>query len=64
MTNLEKATFVLEARYETPSEEIGGKIHIDVSEYLSVAIHDDEVAYLAEEFDKYVIETMHEHKSL
>tara|TARA_Y100000114_G_scaffold78931_1_gene72673 strand:+ start:29 stop:268 length:240 start_codon:yes stop_codon:yes gene_type:complete len=52
MTKLEKAAFVLEARYETPSEEIGGKIHIDVSEYLSVAIHDEEVEYLAEQYNE------------
>ena len=52
MTKLKKAAFVLEARYETPSEEIGGKIYIDVSEYLSVAIHDEEIHYLAEQYDE------------
>ena len=51
MTQLEKASFVLEVRYETPSEEVGGKLYIDVSEYLNVAIHDEEVKYLAEQYD-------------
>jgi len=51
MTNLEKASFVLEVRYETPSEELDGKLYIDVSEYLSVAIHDEEVKNLAEQYD-------------
>ena len=64
MTQLEKASFVLNAHHDTPSEEVGGMLYINVTETLSVAIHDDEVAYLAEEFDKYVIETMYEHKNL
>ena len=52
MTKLEKAAFVLETRYETPSEEIGGIIYIDVSEHLTVAIHDEEVDYLAKQFEE------------
>tara|TARA_R100000700_G_scaffold10439_3_gene15241 strand:+ start:1036 stop:1203 length:168 start_codon:yes stop_codon:yes gene_type:complete len=51
MTDLQKASFVLEARYETPSEELDGKIYINVSEYLNVAIHDEEVEYLAEQYE-------------
>jgi len=51
MTNLEKAAFMLETHYETPSEELDGKIYINVSEYLNVAIHDEEVEYLAEQYD-------------
>ena len=51
MTKLEKAAFVLETHYETPSEEIDGIIYIDVSECLTVAIHDEEVEYLAEQYD-------------
>ena len=54
MTQLEKASFVLEVRYETPSEEVGGKLYIDVSEYLTVAIHDEEVEYLARQFEELV----------
>ena len=54
MTDLEKAAIVLEARYETPSEEIGGILYIDVTEYLTVAIHDDEVEYLARQFEELV----------
>ena len=64
MTNLEKASFVLNAHHDTPSEELGGMLYINVTEGLSVAIHDDTIEYLAEEFDKYVIETMYEHKNL
>ena len=51
LTQLEKAAFVLEVHHETPSEELDGKLHINVSEYLSVAIHDDEVEFLAEQYD-------------
>ena len=51
LTQLEKAAFVLEVHHETPSEELDGKLHINVSEYLSVAIHDDEVECLAEQYD-------------
>ena len=51
MTNLQKASFVLEALYETSSEEIGGIIYIDVTESLCVAIHDEEVEHLAEQYD-------------
>ena len=64
MTQLEKASFVLNAHHDTPSEELGGMLYINVTEGLSVAIHDDTIAYLAEEFDEYVIETMYEHKNL
>ena len=64
MTNLEKASFVLNAHHDTPSEELGGRLYINVTETLSVAIHDDEVEYLAKQFDEYVIETMYEHKNL
>ena len=56
MTQLEKAAFMLETHYETPIEEIGGIIYIDVTESLCVAIHDDTIAYLAEEYDEYVNE--------
>jgi hypothetical protein len=51
MTNLEKASFVLNARHKTPSEELDGKLYINVSEYLNVAIHDEEVEYLTEQYD-------------
>ena len=52
MTNLEKASFVLETQHETPSEELNGRLYINVSEYLNVAIHDEEVLYLAERYDE------------
>ena len=51
MTQLEKAAFVLEVHHETPSEELDGKLYIDVTEYLNVAIHDEEVEYLAKQYD-------------
>ena len=53
MTQLEKASFVLNAHHDTPSEELGGMLYINVTETLSVAIHDDTIAYLSEEFDEY-----------
>jgi|TARA_R100001086_G_scaffold121381_1_gene62481 hypothetical protein len=56
MTNLEKASFVLEINHETPSEELDGKLHINVTEYLSVAIHPEEIEYLAERYDEYINE--------
>ena len=39
-------------------------LYINVTETLSVAIHDDTIAYLAEECDEYIYETMYEHKNL
>ena len=53
MTQLEKASLVLNAHHDTPSEELGGMLYINVTETLSVAIHDDTIAYLSEEFDEY-----------
>ena len=53
MTQLEKASFVLNAHHDTPSEELGGMLYINVTETLSVVIHDDTIAYLSEEFDEY-----------
>ena len=53
MTQLEKASFVLNAHHDTPSEEVGGMLYINVTETLNVAVHDDTIAYLAEEFDEY-----------
>ena len=52
MTNLEKASFVLNAHYDTPSEELCGMLYINVTERLNVAIHDEEVEYLAEQYDQ------------
>ena len=51
MTQLEKASLMLERHHDTPSEEVNGKLYINVSEYLNVAIHDEEVEYLAEQYD-------------
>ena len=51
MTQLEKASFVLNAHHDTPSEEVGGRLYINVTESLCVAIHDEEVEYLAEQYD-------------
>tara|TARA_R110000824_G_scaffold269868_1_gene458336 strand:- start:56 stop:223 length:168 start_codon:yes stop_codon:yes gene_type:complete len=52
MTQLEKASYVLNAQHDTPSEEVGGRLYINVSEYLNVAIHDEEIHYLAECYDE------------
>lgn len=52
MTKLEKASFVLNAQHDTPSEEVGGMLYINVTESLCVAIHDEEVEYLAEQYDE------------
>jgi len=51
MTNLEKASFVLNARHKTPSDEVDGMLYIKVSETFTVAIHDETIAYLAEQYD-------------
>ena len=64
MTQLEKASFVLNAHHDTPSEEIGGRLYVNVTETLNVSVGDDTIAYLAEQFDEYVYETMYEHKNL
>ena len=56
MTQLEKASFVLNAYHDTPSEEIGGMLYINVTEELSVSIHDDTIAFLAECYDEYINE--------
>lgn len=51
MTNLEKASFVLNAQYQTPSEELGGMLYVNVTERLSVAIDRAQIEDLAEEYD-------------
>lgn len=56
MTDLEKASFVLNAHYDTPSEEVGDRLYINVTETLNVSVGDDTIAYLAEEYDEYVNE--------
>ena len=64
MTQLEKASFVLNAHHDTPSEEIGGRLYVNVTETLNVSVGDDTIAYLVECYDEYVYETMYEHKNL
>ena len=39
MTQLEKASFVLNAHHDTPSEEVGGMLYINVTETLLSLIH-------------------------
>ena len=51
MTNLEKASFVLNAQYQTPSEELGGMLYVNVTELLSVAIDRAQIEDLAEQYD-------------
>jgi hypothetical protein len=58
MTNLEKASFVLIQGYNTPSEEVGGMLYINVTAYnlkkLSVAIHPEQIKDLVERYDNYI----------
>jgi hypothetical protein len=55
-TDLEKASFVLTTHHDTPSEEIGARLYVNVTETLSVSIGDDTIAYLVECYDEYVNE--------
>ena len=50
MTNLEKADFML-TKDDIYCEEVFGKLYVNLSESVSVAIHEDEIKYLAEQFD-------------
>ena len=52
MTQLEKASFVLNAQYDTPSEEVGGRLYINVTETLNVSVGDETIEYLAECYDE------------
>jgi len=54
MTQLEKASFVLNAHHNTPSEEVGGRLYINVTETLNVSVGDDTIAYLSEVYDEYI----------
>jgi len=56
MTQLEKASFVLNAQYDTPSEEVGDSLYINVTETLNVQVGDDTIAYLAERYDEEINE--------
>jgi hypothetical protein len=51
-TDLEKASFVLNTHHDTPSEEIGGRLYVNVTETLNVSVGDDTIAYLAECYDE------------
>lgn len=51
MTDLEKASFVLLAKHNTPSEEVGGMLYVNVTEQLSVAIDRAQIEDLAERYD-------------
>tara|TARA_R100000231_G_scaffold138628_1_gene117432 strand:+ start:957 stop:1127 length:171 start_codon:yes stop_codon:yes gene_type:complete len=50
MTNLEKASFYL-TKQDIYCEEIDGKLYVNLSETISVAIHPDEIEYLSEAYD-------------
>ena len=54
MTQLEKASFYLNAQHDTPSEEVGGRLYINVTETLNVQVGDDTIAYLSEVYDEYI----------
>ena len=55
-TDLEKASFVLNTHHDTPSEEIGGRLYVNVTESFSVSVGDDTIAYLVECYDEYINE--------
>ena len=50
MTNLEKASFYL-TKQDIYCEELDGKLYINLSETISVAIHPDDIEYLSEAYD-------------
>ncbi len=52
MTQLEKASYVLNAQHNTPSEEVGGRLYVNVAKTLNVQVGDDTIAYLAECYDE------------
>ena len=54
-TNLEKASFMLQ-HDEIESEEVGGMLYVNLTEYTSVAIHDETIEYLIERYDDYIKE--------
>ena len=51
-TDLEKASFMLTTQHDTPNEEVGGMLYVNLTETLSVAIHDDTINYLVECYDE------------
>tara|TARA_R110000824_G_scaffold124333_6_gene282741 strand:+ start:1456 stop:1647 length:192 start_codon:yes stop_codon:yes gene_type:complete len=54
-TDLEKALFMLQ-HDEIESDEMRGKLYVNLTEYTSVAIHPDDIEYLAERYDEYINE--------
>tara|TARA_R110002012_G_C11475094_1_gene594381 strand:- start:649 stop:825 length:177 start_codon:yes stop_codon:yes gene_type:complete len=55
MTNLEKASFYLTMQ-DIYCEEVLGKLYVNLNEGVSVAIHEDEIEYLAEQYDQIKLE--------
>ena len=55
-TDLEKASFVLTTQHDTPSEEVGGRLYINVTDSFSVSVGEDTIAYLVECYDEYINE--------
>ena len=52
MTQLEKASFVLTTEDNVYCEEVCGMLYVNISESRSVAIHPEEIEYLAERYDE------------
>ena len=52
MTNLEKASFVLNAQHRIRTSPVGGMLYVNVTEDVSVAIHPEDVEYYAERYDE------------
>ena len=55
-TDLEKASFILTTEDDVYCEEVGGMLYVNISESRSVAIHPEEIEYLAERYDEYINE--------
>ena len=56
-TDLEKASFMLQ-HDEIESEEVGGMLYVDLTEYTCVAIHPVCIEHLAERYNEYLQEYM------
>jgi len=51
MTNLEKASFYLTTQ-DIYTEEVFGKLYVNLNESESVAIHPESIEYFAERYDE------------
>tara|TARA_A100000172_G_C3023644_1_gene103999 strand:+ start:120 stop:317 length:198 start_codon:yes stop_codon:yes gene_type:complete len=52
MTQLEKASFVLNAQHKIKTSSVGGMLYVNVTEDVSVAIHPEDIEHYAERYDE------------